>query len=383
VREETAERVIIVKVCILSMQRVSNFGSLLQGYALKKMLEQQGHTVSFLDIEPNPEDNRLLYGSDDRIPRETALYAFFRKLKNVDKYVLNRIRIKSLAKQQDVKFQEFRQKVLEISENNGCLGNYDCCVIGSDEVFNCLQRAPWGFTSQLFGNVPQASRVITYAASCGATVYKDVPEMVAQRIKDTFENVAAFSVRDRNTQEFVAKMTEKTVLEHLDPALVFDFRDEISAAKLPEHLPERYCVIYSYYNRFCDPKDIDRIKRFCKKKNMKIVSVGAPQMWIKDHLVLTPFEALKVFENAAFVITDTFHGTIFASKYARRFAVMTRSSNMNKLCDLVERLNLRKHLVASMDELENAFMQENDCCTMAVLAKQERSRTEEYLVHNI
>lgn len=363
------------------MQRVSNFGSLLQGYALKKMLEQQGHTVSFLDIEPNVEDNRLLYGKSNQFPQE-AVCTVFRKLKRVDKYAPNRIRIKMLSRQQNARFQEFRRDILAINEEaNFC--DHDCCVIGSDEVFNCLAGAPWGFTSQLFGNVPQASRVITYAASCGATVYEDVPENVAQRIKESFANVAAFSVRDRNTREFVSKLTEETVFEHLDPAFVYDFKDEIGAAKLPAQLPERYCIVYSYYNRFHDPKDIDRIKRFCKKNDMKIVSVGAPQMWIKDHLVLSPFEALKVFENAAFVITDTFHGTIFASKYAHRFAVMTRSSNLNKLGDLIERLSIRKHLIESLDELETAFMHENDVCRITAQAKQELARTKEYLAHNM
>lgn len=52
------------------MQRVPNFGSLLQSYGLKKMLEELGHTVSFLDIEPNQADNRLLQGRCNHFPSE-------------------------------------------------------------------------------------------------------------------------------------------------------------------------------------------------------------------------------------------------------------------------------------------------------------------------
>lgn len=40
-----------MKVCILSMQRVGNMGSLLQSYALKTTIERLGHQVEFIDIE--------------------------------------------------------------------------------------------------------------------------------------------------------------------------------------------------------------------------------------------------------------------------------------------------------------------------------------------
>ena len=43
-----------------------------------------------------------------------------------------------------------------------------------------------GFTSQLFGNVPEAKRVITYAASCGTTKYEDLPDEIADRIREFF-----------------------------------------------------------------------------------------------------------------------------------------------------------------------------------------------------
>ena len=51
-----------MKIGILSMQRIENFGSLLQAYALKKTLETFGNEVSFIDIQYIEEDNKLLNG---------------------------------------------------------------------------------------------------------------------------------------------------------------------------------------------------------------------------------------------------------------------------------------------------------------------------------
>ena len=104
---------------------------------------------------------------------------------------------------------------------------------------------------------------------------------------------------------------------------------------------DSFCIVYSYYNRIHKKEEIDRIKSFCKKNKLEIVTVGAPQMWVKNHLVLTPFELLKVFKKASFVITDTFHGTIFSVRYSNKFAVLLRDSNKNKLFDLVCRLGIK------------------------------------------
>lgn len=51
-----------MKVCILSMQMVDNMGSLLQSFALKRILEEMNVQVEFLDIASNEEDNNLLNG---------------------------------------------------------------------------------------------------------------------------------------------------------------------------------------------------------------------------------------------------------------------------------------------------------------------------------
>jgi hypothetical protein len=42
---------------------------------------------------------------------------------------------------------------------------YDLVVIGGDEVFNFAQHSYWGFTTQLFGNIPEAKKIISYAGS--------------------------------------------------------------------------------------------------------------------------------------------------------------------------------------------------------------------------
>lgn len=367
-----------MKICILSMQRVHNFGSLLQAYSLKKMLEQLGHQVSFLDIERNEAD-ALLGGPEQKL---TIGEVFLRKLQKIDRYAANRVACKIKNKQQDLRIFEFQKKVLGLDfQSNG--KQYDCCVIGSDEVFNCMAASPWGFTGQLFGDVHQVDRVITYAASCGSTNWEEIPKPINDRIRNAFEKVSGFSVRDNNTLRMASNLTQRPVLVHLDPVLVGNFEEEIQNAPRPKDLPERYCVVYSYYNRICESEEIASIQNFCKKHRMEIVTVGAPQMWVKHHCVMDPFAVPKVFAGAEFVVTDTFHGTLFSAKYAKRFAVKTRPSNQNKLGDLIQRLAVQQHEVNSFLQLEAAYAKENDRKRIAELCAAERERTIRYLRESV
>ena len=371
-----------MRVCILSMQNVQNHGSLLQSYSLKKTLEFLGHDISFIDIEPNEKDNLLAMGNVEDYSFESGNRGILEKIKRFDKYAINRLRIRKLADKQNVIFNDFRENVLKVGKgSNG--EKFDFCVIGSDEVFNCNVASPWGFTSQLFGNVRQAENIITYAASCGSTIYENLTDGVKKRIKDSFLSISAFSVRDKNTSDFVHKLTGNEPIINLDPVMIENFKEEMENEELPKGLPKRYCIVYSYYNRINNKEEIKYIKEFCKKKNMDIVSIGAPQMWIHNHLVLNPFQMLRVFQNADFIITDTFHGTIFSVKYAKGFAVLVRKSNKNKLLDLIERLEIKQHMVNSLSELESAFQCEKNWSAIDEIAIFERARTISYLKENL
>lgn len=358
------------------MQKVENIGSLLQSYGLKKMLEEVGCEVRFIDIEPNEQEDRAVKETRHHFAGE--FQSGDRRKKNLDRYFLNRLRNKLKLSLQDKEFEKFRAETLKIREGDND-EQYDLCVIGSDEVFNCMTTAGWGFTSQLFGNVRQSKRVITYAASCGATKFSELGDQAIAIITGAFRRVEGFSVRDSNTAQFVANLSDRPVSFHLDPVLVTDFSKEMEQAELPKGLPANYCVVYSYRNRFHKPEEIQKIRKFCAAHRMVPITIGAPQMWIRNFCVTSPFQALKVIQNAQFVVTDTFHGTIFSEKYCDRYAVMVRPSNANKLLDLIERIGLQEHVVNDLDDLEGVYNVEKDKARPVRRQKAAREESIRYL----
>ncbi len=141
-----------MKIGILSMQEVKNYGSFLQAYSLKSNIEALGHTVEFINIIPGEQlgeykqerFHKLKLLADrlcgwDFVKRAQTIYQFQTRFKKEF-------------------FPELGVKQTKTE------GHFDTVVIGSDEVFNCAQKTWFGFSPQLFGEGLDADKVITYAA---------------------------------------------------------------------------------------------------------------------------------------------------------------------------------------------------------------------------
>lgn len=363
-----------MKICILSMQNIDNYGSVLQAYSLKKIVESLGHAVSFIDIDPgmnihlNNECVRLAGGNS---------YVGDNKI-NLPQKIINKIKKLSIERM----YNCFRKEYLNI-EVGKSEEVYDICIIGSDEVFNCIQASKWGFAEQLYGDVKQAKKVITYAASCGSTTEGVLTENLRNAIQNAFGRISQFSVRDINTEDFVYNVAGKRAIINLDPVAVGDFTNEINYARLDNKLPSHYCIIYSYKDRINDEKTIKAIKEFCSEKGLEIVALFGGQKWIQQNIILSPFEVLKAFNKADFVITDTFHGTLFGAKYAKKMAVIIRDSNKNKLSDLIKRLRLEEHVILDINDLDAKYDIDINKEQINSILLNERERTINYLQDNL
>lgn len=361
-----------MKVCILSMQQINNYGSVLQAYSLKKMIEGLGGEVEFLAIKQGENETLNLQCAENDIDKKSDSWL---------KIQLGRVKSKIYGRKLSQVFSEFRDN----TGLNSMSGDeeFDVCVIGSDEVFNCLQKSRWGFSSQLFGDVKSAKKVITYAASCGATKEDNLPNELREAVKKAMINLSAISVRDKNTAEFVEKLSGKKIAYNLDPVAVGDFDDEIRNLNVDCKLPKKYCIVYSYSERFSNPNEIKAISEYCQERGLKLVAPFGRQKWIPSYETLTPFELLKAFQNAECIVTDTFHGTLFGAKFGKKMAILIRESNRNKLEDLTQRLQIKNHVITDISQLSTVLEKNLDKKKINEMLRLERVRSLEYLKENL
>ncbi|MHB8128921.1 MAG: polysaccharide pyruvyl transferase family protein [Mobilitalea sp.] len=363
-----------MKIGILSMQRVFNYGSFLQAYGLKHILESMGHEVFFLDIACSNKTGTFEYTKSNINSKER----YARLINKCDRYIWKRLKYKIKNKQLDDMFMKVQKDCLKLPNDPLYNEKCDAVIIGSDEVFNCMQKGSWENSYQLFGQDLPAPIVVTYAASCGFTKLEDIDIKIRKNIQNAFTNISMFSVRDMNTFNFVLELTNIEPIIHLDPVLIYDFKKEVKHAMQEVKRNDKFILVYAYRNRISKKEEINAIRKYAKEKGLKTIAIGGSQPWCDEFAILTPFQVLAYFKLASCIVTDTFHGTVVAAKYNKPFATIIRDSNKNKLNDLIQRLHLEKHLVYNIKDIGNVLT-EDDYNDFNEIMNIEKKRTLEYL----
>lgn len=368
-----------MKIGIMSMQRVSNYGSFLQALGLKNTLEEIGHEVQFVDYHVGE-----VYG----VKGNKFKNYIYKKIIRLNLYLKSKFLIMA-DNEKDKLFCEFLfnyekkyLSLLNISKKKKYFCNEDILLIGSDEVFNCLQNnIDVGYSLDLFGKNCNTNKVISYAGSFGNTTYLKIKNYkIEEELTECFKNFTAISVRDNNSYNILKSLGFKNVYQHLDPVLVSDFsKYNIDNVKIRD-----YIIVYAYSKRIRE-EEAEIIKKFAKKYNKKLICIGGVQDFCDEFIGCSPLEILAYFKHADYIITDTFHGSIFSIKNGKQFVSIIRTSekgaygNEEKLKDLLEKLKLSERNIVDINNLEELLLTPIDYLETFSIIEKERNRTLEYL----
>lgn len=353
-----------MKIAILSMQEVKNYGSFLQAFSLKNTIESLGHTCDFINIIPG----RQLPGY--KISHFHKVRLLFQRLWGWDFMK----RFETIYKFQTHFSKEFLPYLgVKPGENHA---HYDVVVIGSDEVFNCAQQTWFGFSPQLFGKGLNADKVITYAASFGATTLDKLQEMgIKDEVGELLRNLACISVRDENSSIIVKALTDKAPLRHVDPVLIYDY-----TRYMPSEVKKNdYMIVYTYPGRITDENEIDAIRTYARQQALRVVSIGHYFPWCDEVVVPTPFEVLAYFRDAACIVTDTFHGSVFSIKYNKPFCTIVRNMNNQKLSYLLKQFGLEGRIANDVSRMQTILETPIDYMPVNSLIEAERKKSIQYL----
>ena len=363
------------EIGILSMQRIINYGSFLQGYGLKSMLEELGHNVEFVDYRvgaPLVADTSNKKGG--KLGKALEALSYDAPLSHRIKFILYK---KNFAK----KYHD----ILGLTAEPNYTPKLDTLVIGSDEVFNCVQKNPnVGYSTELFGANNNAKKLVTYAASFGNTTIEKLDTYGKKdEIAGLLNKFDAISVRDNNSGDIVTTLTNKEVIYHLDPVLAYDYMGK--PGLIPDiKTNEKYMILYAYSGRISSD-EAKWISSYAKSKGLKIYAIGGVQKFADKFIDCSPFEVLGYFKNAECVITDTFHGSIFSIITKSNFATLVRKShgtsygNEEKLTDLLNRLKASDRMCYDINDASAILDKEIDYGAVFEVIKDAREATKEYL----
>lgn len=371
------------KVGIMSMQRIFNYGSFLQAYGLKELVREIDPNIDVKYIDYMPGSVLVI----DGMQTSGKIGKTLRKLKNE---LLGKASISNKLKYINHKRTYAKRffPLLEINDRDYST-NVDIQIIGSDEVFNCIQaNINVGYSRDLFGHGSNAKKIVSYAASFGNTTMSKIQQYgVEEEISGDLSKFDAISVRDRNSMSIVEELIGARPSVNIDPALAYDFmrkEDKIPKNRL---YSAKYMIVYGYSNRFSAHEN-DIIKKFSKENGLKVLCFGGVHACCDVFIDCNPFELLSYFRDAEYVLTDTFHGTIFSIINKKKFITLIRKSSNNsygneeKLRFLLDLFNLSYRGIGEIENqeiLDGMLEKEIDYSDVFRILEEQRSKSKSYL----
>lgn len=372
----------MTSVGIMSMQRIRNYGSTLQAYGLSQLIGEvdPAAKVSFVDFRPG---RPLVEGTDPTGGGTLGRnWSKVRGYARIDAPIADRLRFFNHKRRYAASYLP----AVGIDAEPNWDSRLDVQVIGSDEVFNCVQaNTNVGYSRDLFGHGSSARSLMSYAAAFGnTTLAKLETHGIRDEVADDLSRFASLSVRDRHSQELVEALTGRTASINVDPVLAYDFMRLESRIPTTRQEPADYLIVYAYPGRLSRSEN-DEIRAYARRRGLRVLAFGGPQACADRFVDCDPFELLGYFRDAAAVVTDTFHGTIFALINQRPFATLIRRSvgaaygNEEKLGHLLSTFSLDRRIEIGSTSLDEVFEAEIDYDHVERTLGQEREAARSYL----
>ena len=332
-----------MKTGLVTFYHIHHYGALLQAAALSRAVETLGGECEIIDYYVN-QDNALF-------KKPTGLGSAAHDVHTALHY-------KALAKRYD-RFETFAKENFHLSRHFETREElaaaelpYDAILAGSDQIWNPLIFPDKRFDPVFFGAFsPQ--RKIAYAPSFGTP---KIPEGMEEELKGYLDGFSHLSVREVQGQKIVSEIAGKDVPVVLDPTLLLT-REQWGAMAHPsaDRAPGSYILCYCINKPGALTPYIDAL---AERTGLPVVQLCGIRQKVhpKAECVLDagPAEFLGLFKNAAFVCTNSFHGTVFSVQFQRPFFTAVAPSELaaperSRTFSILNRLGLTDRIIGKGD----------------------------------
>ncbi|TXH20806.1 MAG: polysaccharide pyruvyl transferase family protein [Chitinophagaceae bacterium] len=358
----------MTKIGILTFHKAHNYGAVLQAYALRKYLIQEGCDTNIVD-----------YLSD--VNRKSNLKCFFKR-RNVISLSINFVFKFRRVLRRHKKFNYFIETYLspkDTIKNSLNFRNldYDIYCIGSDQVWN---RKIIGRNETVYwGNINQSKKfkLTTYAASLGneALNSEDINDVGVY-----LEKFDAISIREKEASVSVSNIINKQVAHVFDPTFLLDANSyEVIISK--PIIKDDYILVYQIA---VSNETIKLAESIANKLNSKVVYLDSdvnslvPKKNTYD--TVGPSEYLRLIKDAKCIITTSFHGTAFSIIYNRPFYLINIDSHNSRPKSLLQSLGLADRIIYNSDYVS---YQNVDWEKVNDTLQKERQKSFEFLKRNL
>ena len=313
-----------MNICIVTVYDSINCGSYLQAYALGTYLRNIG--------------NNVFYYRRVKTKDSTSSISFQIK-RTISKFVKNSV---GAAFRYVCSIREFRKCLINfeiVDEQTDLFKLTDCIVLGSDTIWNIQSEYFLKNMSIFWGEKFTDKKVISYAASIANTTESEIRHQ--SLAVSALKKISSISVRDDYTFDVIKRISNRDIFLTCDPTLLLT-PDDYKGLLVARH---KYEYIYVYSFETLSKEIAQKLTAFAKENNLHILNGGSTNKpsYCSDASVVSPFRFLTDIYYARFVVTDTFHGTVFSLLFNKQFAVINREKT--KVNEFLKQYDLENRIV--------------------------------------
>lgn len=328
-----------MRIGIVTLPLRNNYGGILQNYALQQVLKRLGHTPVTIDFTPQMTRWRFVLSTCKSlllyfIPGRRRRFARYRTRRNprmqafVEKYI---VRTRPVKKYSAILLDEYRIESL---------------LVGSDQVWRpAYNRYPEDMFLDFARHAEM--RKLAYAASFGVGKM-EFSERQLKRCAPLLQSFDRVSVREASGVDLCRNYFHVEAEHVLDPTLLLDKEDyEAVCTEVPRRT-EKFMACY-----LLDPTQEQRLHIDRMAEGLHLV----PVYFTADRAAaLSVEEWLAMFRDAAYVVTDSFHGTVFSIIFGKPFiTIVNKARGADRFGSLLRTLGLETRLISSATELTEAL----------------------------
>ena len=329
-----------MKAGLVTFYHIHHYGALLQAAATERAVESLGGACEIIDYYVNQ--------NNDLFRKPTGVGSAAADVHTALHYKALRDRYQ--------RFERFSKDHLRISghrfesleELRSAELPYDLILSGSDQIWN-PKIFPDGRFDPVFFGAFSSRRKIAYAPSFGVP---HIPEGMEEELRSYLESFSHISVRERQGREIVKEITGKDVPVVLDPTLLLT-AEQWSAMAAPLDRSGGYILCYC----ISKPSALaPYIQRLAEETGLPVVQLCGIRQKVHPRAVCVldagPSEFLGLFQNASYVCTNSFHGTVFSVQFQKPFFTAVAPSELaapesSRTFSILSRLGLTERIIGT------------------------------------
>lgn len=342
-----------MKIGIYTQPLRTNYGGILQAWAMQKVLRDMGHDVTTFDSDP------FLSLSWKKKPYVYCKRFISKLLGRIDTIFLE----KKYNREREIITQNLQlfikkhidqtifRNIEEISADN-----YDILLAGSDQVWRPRYNRNIYHSFFDFAEHSDVKR-IAYAASFGTDEweYTDEQTKVCAELAKKFDSI---SVREMSGVDLCKKYLGVNAVHVLDPTMLLQRKDyeELIDNGAPTHESEGNLLCYildeteeknSLINKVAKDRDLNPYRGQAKIHNTELS--------LKERVQPPVEQWLRNFRDASFVITDSFHACVFSIIFGKPFVVVdNKQRGSARLQSLMSLFQLEDHLLSTAADYDSS-----------------------------